>query len=411
MSTEKSPPTKERERVKNSCCAYFYATLKETTEDCPMIRRLKGYLFALLLASSSFLGSIFVLYPLMPILLIWPKRWRIILDRVVGFWEILVVAYLKYISGVECRIHGDKISSNEKAIIIMNHRTRLDWMFFWNALSQMNPWLLTTEKIILKSDLKKIYGASWAMQANGFIFLDRNWETDESLLRNGCKYLVETGNTYQILLFPEGTDYCVRSRIRSQEYSSANNLPVLTHLLQPRITGLSCVIAELLKKNSLDCIYDVTIAFPDEIVQTEIDLICKGRCPSKVDFKVKKYPIETLDFNLDMDLNEMVTDWCRKLWHRKDTILSNYYSDDEEKRSFASKRIMESEGVRFYPFLLIFTLLFWSIMTILWVYLVICYFWAKMFLISGILLFVLSDLFFGGFDAVIKKLSMTKEQA
>ncbi|VDN18069.1 unnamed protein product [Gongylonema pulchrum] len=51
------------------------------------------------------------------------------------------------------------INANEPALIIMNHRTRLDWMFFWNALYKMDPCLLTTEKIALKKQLEHIPGA------------------------------------------------------------------------------------------------------------------------------------------------------------------------------------------------------------------------------------------------------------
>ena len=61
--------------------------------------------------------------------------------------------------GIKFHITGDPIVFGEPALIIMNHRTRLDWLFFWNALYKMDPWLLTTEKISLKAPLKLIPGA------------------------------------------------------------------------------------------------------------------------------------------------------------------------------------------------------------------------------------------------------------
>ncbi|VDK59595.1 unnamed protein product [Gongylonema pulchrum] len=64
-----------------------------------------------------------------------------------------------YIFGVKFHVTGDTINANEPALIIMNHRTRLDWMFFWNALYKMDPCLLTTEKIALKKQLEHIPGA------------------------------------------------------------------------------------------------------------------------------------------------------------------------------------------------------------------------------------------------------------
>lgn len=66
---------------------------------------------------------------------------------------------MEYFHGIRFRVTGDRMTSTEKAVIIMNHRTRLDWLFLWSALYRMDNWLLTTEKIILKAPLRKILGA------------------------------------------------------------------------------------------------------------------------------------------------------------------------------------------------------------------------------------------------------------
>lgn len=54
-------------------------------------------------------------------------------------------------------ISGDLMRANEPSIIIMNHRTRLDWMYFWCALVRQ-PSGVMSEKIILKSTLKHMPG-------------------------------------------------------------------------------------------------------------------------------------------------------------------------------------------------------------------------------------------------------------
>jgi lysocardiolipin and lysophospholipid acyltransferase len=46
---------------------------------------------------------------------------------------------------------------NEKAIIMMNHRTRLDWLYYWSVVMRQGK--LENEKIILKNELKQIPGA------------------------------------------------------------------------------------------------------------------------------------------------------------------------------------------------------------------------------------------------------------
>ncbi len=45
---------------------------------------------------------------------------------------------------------------NKSSIIIMNHRTRLDWLFYFCILYRLNA--LSKIKIILKDVLKKIPG-------------------------------------------------------------------------------------------------------------------------------------------------------------------------------------------------------------------------------------------------------------
>lgn len=107
-------------------------------------------------------------------------------------------ALCNYIFGANIRIKGDFINHEEPALIIMNHRTRLDWLFFWNALYKMDPWLCTTEKISLKGMLKYVPGAGWAMQAASYIFLDRSFDTDKTKLDNILNYYAETEYKYQV---------------------------------------------------------------------------------------------------------------------------------------------------------------------------------------------------------------------
>ena len=58
--------------------------------------------------------------------------------------------------GTKIVIQGDKISPEESALIIMNHRCRLDWMFYWMVLLRNGK--LNHEKIILRDDLKLVPG-------------------------------------------------------------------------------------------------------------------------------------------------------------------------------------------------------------------------------------------------------------
>lgn len=69
--------------------------------------------------------------------------------------------FLEYIFGMKFKVTGDTIDYDRPAVIIMNHRTRLDWMYFWAALFKINPWLLISSKIALKAELRHIPAAGF----------------------------------------------------------------------------------------------------------------------------------------------------------------------------------------------------------------------------------------------------------
>ena len=58
--------------------------------------------------------------------------------------------------GTKVVLYGEKFSPEERAIVISNHRCRLDWMFYW--MIQLRVGRLGNAKIILKDDLKWLPG-------------------------------------------------------------------------------------------------------------------------------------------------------------------------------------------------------------------------------------------------------------
>ncbi|XP_003379777.1 lysocardiolipin acyltransferase [Trichinella spiralis] len=143
------------------------------------------------------------------------------------------------------RITGDGIKSSDRAVILMNHRTRLDWMYFWLALYSIDPKLLISGKIILKSELKSIPGAGWSMQCKNFIFLQRAWEIDRITLKENVDYWSSIDLPFQLLIFPEGTNFCMETKAKSDNFAISNGMQPLEHVLQPRTTGVVYLISEL----------------------------------------------------------------------------------------------------------------------------------------------------------------------
>ena len=66
------------------------------------------------------------------------------------FIDLLLL--IELIFGVKLVITGDKVNVNDCPLIIMNHRCRLDYMFYWMVLLRNGR--LANEKIIMKNELK-----------------------------------------------------------------------------------------------------------------------------------------------------------------------------------------------------------------------------------------------------------------
>uniref|UniRef100_A0A7E4VIT4 PlsC domain-containing protein n=1 Tax=Panagrellus redivivus TaxID=6233 RepID=A0A7E4VIT4_PANRE len=367
-----------------------------------------GAVFVLLIFLSSFLGSIFLLAPLLPLAFFAPRVYRNAADRLVGYWLTFPASLLIFIFKVKFRVTGDLIDRRKPAIILMNHRTRLDWLFFWNALYKMDPWLLTTEKISLKAGLKSIPGAGWAMAGNGYIFLNRNYAKDQKVMETMLQYYKESQNSYQLLLFPEGTDRGERAVSIDHAYADKNGLQKYDYLLHPRTTGFNFIFNELRKNNYLEAVYDVTIAYPDEIVASEIDLFKKGVLPSSVHFDVKAYSLDEIltPEQMEVDKKDPVdtAKWMNELWAAKEERLKKFYTAEEGKKE------LEPSGARFvWPvetnepgYLIAFAT--WVTFILLAIYLLIFFWPTKYYFLAVVIAFVVLGRLRGGMEFLIAEL-------
>ena len=82
------------------------------------------------------------------------------LSLLISVTNYFTITLSEVMFGMKVHITTENFPSNlgnEKAIIIMNHRTRLDWMYYWSVILRQGK--LENEKIILKKELKHIPGA------------------------------------------------------------------------------------------------------------------------------------------------------------------------------------------------------------------------------------------------------------
>ncbi|KAJ1352792.1 hypothetical protein KIN20_009217 [Parelaphostrongylus tenuis] len=259
----------------------------------------------------------------------------------------------------------------------MNHRTRLDWLFLWNALYKMDPLLLTTEKISLKAALRRIPGAGWAMGCGSYIFLERNFGIDKETIASSVRYYKDSGKSYQLLLFPEGTDRSDRSAAQSDVYAMQNGLPRYNYLLHPRTTGFNYFLTVMREANYISYVYDVTVAYEDVIVDSEIRLMKEGTFPKNVHFDVKKYNIKDIPTD-----REKSAEWLRELWFEKEKRLKKFYEADSHNRRLdpSGDRYVwpvKTEGMGYY-----FSFAFWILMTFVWLHSIYAYNLVRIYVIA-----------------------------
>lgn len=166
------------------------------------------------------------------------------------------------------------------------------------------------------------------MQMNGFLYITRRWEEDRGRLSRTLDYLIALDSRTQLLIFPEGTDLTKSSKEKSDKYALQHHLPLYTYTLHPKTTGFAYLVQHLQRANYLDAVYDLTIAYPDYIPQSEIDLI-KGKFPREVHFHIKRISSADIPAYDDSTLRK----WLEDKWSDKETILQEFY----ERKAFSTQ--------------------------------------------------------------------------
>ena len=160
------------------------------------------------------------------------------------------------------------------------------------------------------------------MQMSCHLFISRKWKVDCVEFQKKLYYFNALDYPIQLFMFPEGRDLTVNSKKISDDYAEKNGLPHYQYCLHPHTTGFTYAM-NALRDGGLDAIYDVTIAYPDAMPKTELDVM-KGILPREVHFHVKCY--DNKDIPEDQ---EELGEWLKDCWKEKETRLKNYYTYGE----------------------------------------------------------------------------------
>lgn len=168
----------------------------------------------------------------------------------------------------------------------------------------------------------------WIMQMNGFLYITRHWKEDRGRLSRTLDYLIAVDSRTQLLIFPEGTDLTESSREKSDRYALQHHLPRYIYTLHPKTTGFAYLVQHLQHASYLDAVYDLTIAYPDYIPQSEIDLI-RGKFPREVHFHIRRISSADIPAHDDSTLRR----WLEDRWSEKEVILKGFY----ERKAFSTQ--------------------------------------------------------------------------
>lgn len=352
----------------------------------------RGVYFVCTLFLASFFGSIFMLGPFVPLMFVSPSWYRWLTDRIVATWLTLPVALLELVFGAKVVITGDGFIPGERSVIIMNHRTRLDWMFLWNCLLRYS--YLRLEKICLKSTLKAVPGFGWAMQIAAFIFIHRKWEEDKSHFEAMLDYFCDIKEPLQLLIFPEGTDLTENTKARSNEFAEKNSLEKFEYVLHPRTTGFTFIVHRLREGNNLDAIHDITVAYPHNIPQTEKHIL-RGNFPKEIHFHVRRYPVSSLPASKeDLQL------WCQERWKEKEERLRTFYEGEKYFDVTRRSRIPPCKSELRVHLIKFASLLYWTAFVVASFYLIYLYSIVRWYALVMIVIFVLQEKYCGGLELI-----------
>ncbi|MGH0142267.1 UNVERIFIED_CONTAM: hypothetical protein FKN15_075911 [Acipenser sinensis] len=108
--------------------------------------------------------------------------------------------------------------------------------------------------------------------------------------------------------------------VGSADLTEKNGLQKYEYVLHPRTTGFTFIVESLRKGDNLDAVHDITVAYPQNIPQTERHLVT-GQFPREIHFHVQRYPVKALP-----EGTAELQDWCQERWREKEQRLQDFYT-------------------------------------------------------------------------------------
>ncbi|XP_078442192.1 lysophosphatidyl acyltransferase 4 [Wolffia australiana] len=304
---------------------HFNSREKPKHRPLTLFRLLRGTLMMVIFVCTAFMALVY-LAPFSAVFLRFfsVRRSRIATSFLFGTWLSLWPFMFEKINGTRVIFTGETVPRRERALILANHRTEIDWMFLWNFAARKE--CLGYIKYVLKSSLMKIPVLGWGFQILDFIPVERKWEIDEPAMRDMLSSYRSRDDPLWLAVFPEGTDFTENKCARSQKFAAENGLPILKNVLLPKTKGFNACIETL--RSSLDGVYDVTIAYKHQCPLFK-DIVF-GVDPAEVHIHVNRISVTEIP-----ESSDEAAAWLIERFRIKDQMLSEF----SERGRFEGKEI------------------------------------------------------------------------
>ena len=142
----------------------------------------------------------------------------------------------------------------------------------------------------------------------------------------------------------------------------------------------------------LDCIYDVTIAYPSNFPQTEPEL-AMGNYPAEVHFHIKRHPVASVPTTSDG-----LQSWCQERWEEKEARLQAFYQHRHFSENSEDVTMEQNNNENNARPLLYSAIVFWTTFCIAILLLLIFSPMARLFMVFQTLFYIFIGWKYGGFD-------------
>lgn len=202
-------------------------------------------------------------------------------------------------------------------IFLMNHHYEVDWMFGW-MMAEVNG-TLANGKVIAKKVLKYVPTLGWAWALTDTIFLERDWQKDQQILKDGMNALASYAQPVWLLLYPEGTRMSKKKLQEGQEFAKQRGLPVYKHHLVPRTKGFALIMSTM-DRDKFKYIYDVTLAVnKDKGAEPNIASLLMAKS-IVADAYIRQIPISEVPKD-----PELASQFLFDLFKDKDLLMESYF--------------------------------------------------------------------------------------